>query len=129
MSTTIYLLAAIGFLLSVYAWYVRWRASRSDEYKPLCDVSAHISCTKAFLSKEGRLGGFPNPIYGILYYGFIVLLLYDNLPRAFFWITVFGVIGSCYLAFVSYVRQRNFCLVCSAIYLINIFLFIMAAGG
>lgn len=133
MTTAIVLLASLGFLLSCYALYVRWRvenARRTDHprrtdaavYKPLCDISDRISCTKAFLSKAGLTGGLPNPLYGIFFYPFIALLAYDNLPQMLFWASLIAVLVSVYLAYVSYVKQKNFCVVCTAIYLINILL-------
>lgn len=112
--------ATLGFLLSSYALYVRWRAEHSSSYKPLCDIGDRISCTKAFLSKEGLTGGLPNPLYGVFFYPFIALLAYDNLPQMLFWASLIAVLVSVYLAYVSYVKQRNFCVVCTGIYLVNV---------
>ena len=45
----ILLLAVLGFILSVYTWYIE---SKPTNYKPICDISKNISCTKAFKAAQ-----------------------------------------------------------------------------
>ena len=118
----IQLLAFIGLILSVYALYVKYR-SRSKQYKPWCDITENISCTKAFASRYGSLAVLPNPVYGVIAY--LVILTFSN-SRYVFYLSMFLFLVSLYLAYLSYVKQKNFCLVCTAIYVINIILFIVS---
>ncbi len=115
------ILAGIGFLLSGYALYVKMRIERNPSFRPACDVSDHISCTKAFGSAYGTTMGMPNPVYGLIFYS-LVFLFFDSA----LYISTAGILASAYLAYISYVKQKNFCLVCSAIYLINILLFLIS---
>ncbi|MBS3128819.1 vitamin K epoxide reductase family protein [Candidatus Woesearchaeota archaeon] len=121
---TIPILAIIGLLLSLYALYVKTKAEKNKKYKPLCDISENISCTKAFLSKEGSLTGFPNPLIGIFYYVIIFSLFYIKQNQIIFYFSFIAALGSLYLAYLSYIKQKNFCLVCTGIYVVNILLMV-----
>ena len=111
------LVAVLGFVISLYALYVKWRLSNSS-YTPLCDLREYVSCSRALTSKEGSLTGLPNPLFGLVYYA----LVFFFVPYVFY-LSVVAFILSLYLAYVSYVQQKNFCVVCTAIYIINIVLF------
>ena len=115
-------LAVLGLLLSSYALYVKWKVSRSDNYKPLCDINPHISCTRAFTNKYGNIAYFPNPLYGIFFYITVFILDLFRYKRYLFYLLILSVSGSLILAYISYFKQRNFCLVCTGIYLVNILL-------
>lgn len=112
------LLALLGLLLSLYALTVKWRAETKG-YKPLCDLGKHVSCTKAFTSTAGALFGISNPVLGIVFYTFLLLRPGGLFAEA---LVVAAVLLSLFLAYISYVRQRNFCVVCTSIYVINFLL-------
>lgn len=116
-------LALIGILLSCYALYVKKTAERYRKYKPLCDLAENISCTKAFMSKEGSLTGLPNPVYGLAYYILVFIATMYYQKELIFYLSIIAFATSLYLAYISYFKQKNFCLVCSSIYLINILIF------
>lgn|SRR3990172_7644655 len=132
MELAIALSAFIGASLSQYAIEVRCRIASSRRtgipYKPACDVSKRISCTKAFMSRHGDLvgPGFPNPMAGMAFYSAIFILAVFGAKQEVFWLSIPAVILSLYLAYVSYVKQKNFCLVCSGVYAVNILLLIAA---
>ncbi len=115
------LLAIIGFWLSFYSYYVE-KKSKNKNYKPVCNISKNISCTKAFLSKYGRLLGKSNSFYGMFFYISIFFLAQLNLISFIFFISIFSFLGTVYLAYLSYIKLKTFCLVCTSIYLINILL-------
>jgi len=114
---TVRILAAFGFVISVYAIFVKIKKEENPSYRPWCDISEHISCTKAFSSDFGKVAGLPNPVYGLLFYGGAYFLPFYS--RYF---GIAGVLASVYLAYASYFRQKNFCVVCTAIYIVNILL-------
>jgi vitamin-K-epoxide reductase (warfarin-sensitive) len=124
--THIEILSFIGLILSVYALNVRVKASASKDksYKPLCDVSERVSCTKAFSSSYGKTFGMPNPVYGIILYMIIIVLAFLSREDIMRYFIYFMLLASVWLAYVSYIKQKNFCVVCSGIYLINILLFL-----
>ena len=119
-------LSLLGFVLCAYSLHVMNNLRKYKSYKPLCDVKENISCSKAFTSKYGYLTGFPNPIYGLVFYTIIFIsTLYYN-TRLILYLSMLSVAFSLYLAYISYFKQKNFCLVCSTIYLINLLILLMS---
>lgn len=110
------ILASIGVFLSVYVLYIRWQRSRSLWYKPMCDLSAKVSCTQAFESEYSSLLGVDNSILGLLFYA-LVFMIADT--QYVFWLAVLGVLASCFLAYISFFKQKNLCVVCLAVYVVN----------
>ena len=41
----------IGVLLSYYTLIIEIAHERDEKSAPMCDISEHVSCTKAFLSR------------------------------------------------------------------------------
>ncbi len=119
------ILAAIGLVLSAYAYYVEKR-KKDKKYKPACDINNKISCTKAFMSKYGKLFGVSNSLLGIVFYLFVILLFAFGYRNTVFYLTLFSVIGSSYLAYLQLFKVKGFCVVCSLIYLVNIFLLLFS---
>src|SRR3989344_3086391 len=119
------LLAAIGFLLSAYALWVEYRARKAG-YRPTCDISGRISCTRAFTSEYGRIAGLPNAVYGLGLYLLAFALSWTQQHQVLLYLAAASVAGSAYLAYLSYFRLRTYCLVCTGIYLVNILLLIFA---
>jgi vitamin-K-epoxide reductase (warfarin-sensitive) len=115
-------LSGLGILLSGYAIYVKLQSGKKG-YKPFCDLSQNVSCTKAFTSEYGKLLLIDNALLGLLYYILLLLLSFTSTPL--YPITIAGAIGSLILAYLSYVQMKNFCLICTATYLINFLLLIV----
>lgn len=125
MAPDLLLLSLIGLMVSLYAYAVRLRIRRDRTYKPLCDISEKVSCSKAFSSGFATTAGIPNPLFGILFYCGCALISLTE-PGLMIWLAVPGFIAVLYLAVISYIIQRNFCVVCSTVYLINTLLFLLA---
>lgn len=122
---TITIIATIGLILSIYALYVE-RKSKDKNYKALCDINKGMSCSKTFSSKYGKTFGISNSIYGILFYMLIIILFFINQRNIIFYLAIFSVLGSGYLAYLQYFKIKNFCLVCTLIYLVNLLLLFFA---
>ena len=120
--TAIQTLAGIGFVLSVYAMYVKRRLATEGKYDPLCDISQKISCSRAFGSPKSNITGIPNPAIGILFYAIIYILNSYNNINIIFYLSILAVLASIYLASVAYIELRTYCVVCTATYIVNILL-------
>lgn len=122
-------LCVVGFFLSLYAFSVKQRMSHGMgkrlRKKFLCDVSSNISCSKAFGSTYGSLLGFSNTIVGLVFYPAVFALASLGAETAVQMLVMLSGIGTVYLAYLSYVKQRNFCLVCTAIYTVNALLLVV----
>ncbi len=119
-------LALLGLLLSCYALYVEWKFHQKKKYHALCDISSAVSCTKAFSSPYGRLFKLPNAFYGVLFYVSVFLFAFYGLPTFVFYGAVLSMLATFVLAYLSYVKMKNLCLVCSSIYVVNILLLIFS---
>lgn len=114
-------LSVAGVLTSAYALIVRQKVLSSPSYSPVCDISDRISCSRAFGSEYSSTMGIPNPLAGVIYYsGLAVASVLDILTAYLFYLTLPALVFTFYLAYISYFKQRNFCLVCTFAYLINI---------
>lgn len=51
LNTGLVTACVVGLALSYYAYYVETSKEKDSNYEPLCDISEHVSCTKAFMSK------------------------------------------------------------------------------
>ncbi len=120
-------LAALGFVISLYALYVERRLEHNRKYVPACDIRKNVSCSRAFMSEWGNLLGLPNSAYGLLYYGTVFALAYAGIALPLLVVAIAGAMAAVGLAVVSYGIQRNFCLVCTAVYAINLVILGVAA--
>ena len=116
------ILAVIGIILSIYAYSIE-RKSKNKNYKALCDFNENVSCTIAFSSRYGKTLGISNSIYGTVFYLIILILSFYNLAIVFY-LAILSVIGSIYLAYISFVKLKNACLICIGVYVVNILLLI-----
>lgn len=122
----IQIVAVVGLLASIYAVYVDNKANKEKEYKAVCDINDHISCTKAFSSQYAKTFGISNSILGILFYAVILGLSFLQIPNIVLYLSIAAVLGSLYLGYISYFKLKNFCLVCGTIYVVNILLLIFS---
>lgn len=131
------LLLLTGTALSYYALSLEKARADDPEHEALCDIAPAVSCTAAFESEYGTGFGIicpivgddhilcqKNSVYGLLsYLSMIPLVLTENLFAAE--ILLFMSLGSiCISVFLAWVlwMQKNFCIVCGAIYIVNIWL-------
>lgn len=121
---SIYVLCALGLLLSIYSLFTLSQKKRKTEYKSFCDINEKASCTKAFSSKYGSHFGVPNGVWGILFYITLGVSNYLEQTLALVTFSSFGLISSFYLAYVLVSKVKTWCVVCITIYGINLGLFL-----
>jgi uncharacterized membrane protein len=114
-----------GFLISLYALYVRHKVLKAPTYSPICDIRANISCSKALGSQYSKTMGVPNALAGLLFYTLVFIMSFSYMHLAIYPVLA-SVLFSLYLAYISYIKQKNFCLVCTLTYLVNIALLVIA---
>ncbi len=129
MIPEIYFIAVIGILLSAYSIYVERKLHQNRDYKAACDLSNHMSCSRTFNTSYGKMFGVSNGWWGIGFYLGLIGLLYFGYLDFVFYGALFGVLYSMRLAYVLYFKLKNFCPVCSSIYLVNILLLIFSWLG
>lgn len=129
MIPEIYFIAMVGILLSVYSIYVERKLRQNRDYKAACDLSNRMSCSRTFSTSYGKTLGISNGVWGTLFYLGLIGLLYFGYFDFVFYGALFGVFYSMRLAYILYVKLKNFCPVCSSIYLVNILLLIFSWLG
>jgi vitamin-K-epoxide reductase (warfarin-sensitive) len=123
--TQVLILSGIGFLISLYGLIEVSKMNKDPYYKPLCDISSSISCSKAFMSKFGSNFGLPNPLLGTLYYLALGILALNSLYIVIGYLATAALLFSLYLAYLLYFKIRTMCIVCTLVYAINILIFII----
>lgn len=123
---SILILAGIGFVLSLYTYLLEQKIKQKPNYKPACDLSDRISCTKPMKSEYSSLFYFSNAIVGAAFYILIAVLALLNMHSLLLFATVAGCIVSAFMAYLLYFRIQSVCLICTALYIINVLLLLLA---
>lgn len=126
MLTAFQIIASLGALLSLYALKVERKMSTTQSYRAVCDLSDHISCSKAFSSPYGHVFGVPNSLLGLGFYAFVLAVSFTVYSAYLVYFTALSLLFSVYLAYLSYIKMKNYCLVCNGVYVINILLLVLS---
>ncbi len=119
MIISIFVITCIGFLASVYSFIVEQKIKHNPTYKPICNLSDKISCSKPILSPYGKIIGISNSVVGMCFYLIIALLALIHATMIIFGLALCSCLASIYLAWILYTRIKALCLICITIYLIN----------
>lgn len=125
----VFIAAAVGFAISLYGLWVERKKKENTNYKPVCDISDTISCSKPIMSPWGKLFGISNAYVGLItYLAMMVLAVLGLQPLA-----LYGAVGlvlfSAFLAYILFVKIKAVCLICISIYVVNLALLICAYLG
>ena len=120
----ILILAAIGFCISLYAYFVESKMKSDVSYKPACDINDRISCSKTMQSEYSNIFFISNSILGMAYYATVALLAYLGLHTLLMIATTLGMIASCALAYLLYFKIKSLCIVCTSLYIVNALLLV-----
>jgi vitamin-K-epoxide reductase (warfarin-sensitive) len=142
------LLGLIGIVISWYAIHVERQANKHGrkKYVALCDINDSASCSLVLTSEYAKLGekflglgkdnpfNVPNTNYGLLFY--IGVTLYPLYPftlipyREFmlFGASIVSIMVCCLLSWILYFKLKNFCGVCVASWILNLFILWQAWG-
>jgi uncharacterized membrane protein/protein-disulfide isomerase len=116
---------------------VHYRLLRDPTYASVCDVSSTVSCSEAYMSRYGSVGGVPVALVGVLYFALILGLIAlcarstsarPNLPGYLFALSTLGLAVVLYLAYASFVVLGAMCLLCVGTYAAVIGLFVLSAA-
>jgi vitamin-K-epoxide reductase (warfarin-sensitive) len=126
ISTIIILLAIIGFSVSLYAYKVEIRVKHDQEYRPACDISNRISCSKVAKSPYSTLFLISNSLLGLLYYFLIIALTVIHSYVLLFFLSLVGVLASIYLAYLLFFKIKVLCVLCTTVYAVNILICLLS---
>ncbi|XP_012282818.1 vitamin K epoxide reductase complex subunit 1-like protein 1 [Orussus abietinus] len=131
----IVLTCLLGWGLSYYAFQVENAKEQDESYEAVCDVSEHVSCSKAFFSEYGKGFGLvpkdswlyaSNSLYGIVFYACVAVLnWYDSAVSValMLFLAILANLGTIYLVYILYLL-KNVCLVCVSLYVVDAMLLV-----
>ena len=136
--TALTLAAAVGLGFAAASTWVHYRILNDPLYSSVCDVNATFSCTEAYTSRFGSIGGVPVALIGVLYFAFILMLIAlcsrsttarQNLAGYVFASATLGLAGVLYLGYASFFVLKTVCLLCVGAYASIIALFLIAGAA
>ncbi|HVO27520.1 MAG TPA: thioredoxin domain-containing protein [Candidatus Margulisiibacteriota bacterium] len=128
------LIAMIGLGISAVIQVVHGRLAADVNYLSFCNVSASVNCDVVLSSRYASLAGLPVSTWAILYYlltfgmltGIVLANRATTLATLVLGAATWGLLFSFYMAMVAFFVLRTICLMCSALYLVSIGLFLAA---
>jgi uncharacterized membrane protein/protein-disulfide isomerase len=130
--------ALVGLGFSSASTWVHYRILNDPLYSSVCDVNATFSCSEAYTSRFGSLGGVSVALIGVLFFAFVLLLIAlcqrsasarQNLPGYVFALSTAGLAGVLYLGYASLFILNTVCLLCVGTYAAVIALFVMSGAA
>lgn len=119
MLTKVMIIACIGLMLCLYSYTVEQKIKQDQSYKPFCNLSDRISCSKPIQSSYGALFGVSNSLVGIFFYLAILILAALNMKTTIVAAAFAACCASIVFAFILAFKVKAFCLICVSIYLVN----------
>lgn len=130
--------ALVGLAASSASTWVHYQVLHDPTYASVCDVSATVSCTDAYTSRYGSVGGVPVALLGVLYFllmlGMVALcrscpVARANLSAYVFVLATIGLAAVLYLAYASFFVLQAVCLLCIATYVAVVALFFTSGAS
>ena len=120
------LLAVVGLVAAGTSTYVHYQLLTVPNFSSFCDVNSTVSCTQAYLSSYGELGGVPVAILGALYFAVVLAIaalgwrpdtkVPSFAPAYIFLFSLPALAFVGYLAFASFAILKAFCILCVSTY-------------
>lgn len=121
----LYILATAGLCISLYSFFVEQKIKENEQYKPACDLSDRVSCTKVMRSEYTNLFYVSNSILGALYYLGIIVFTYFQVYTIVALMASAALLLTLYLAYLLIFKIHSLCLVCTSLYVINGLIFLV----
>lgn len=130
--------ALLGLVASSASAIVHYQLINDPAYASFCDVNATFSCTEAYSSRYGAVGGVPVAVFGVIFFVFVLGLVAlcsaspaaaGNLPGYIFASSTIGLAVVLYLAYASFVILKAVCVLCVGTYAAVIGLFLLSGSA
>jgi len=129
--------ALLGLMASTASAFVHYQLINDPTYASFCDMNATFSCTEAYSSQYGSLGGVPVAVFGAIFFAFVLSLVAmcasspaaaNNLSGYVFAVSTVGLAVVLYLAYASFVILKAVCVLCVGTYVAVIGLFLLSGA-
>ena len=120
MILSVFILAVVGCLISLYLYVLEKKVRQHPLYKALCDLSDTFSCTKPIKTGYSALVfHISNALIAFFFYMVLVILAINNATVCIKILAIVSCIVSCYLAYLLIFKVKSLCLLCMTLYCIN----------
>jgi len=131
--------SVIGLAAAGMSTYVHYRLLTDPTYTSFCDVNTSVNCTQAYLSRYGSLGGVPVALWGLVFFGIVLLLAIaaarvrsaarETIPGYIFLLSTVGLAVVLYLAWAAFFQLHTVCLFCATTYIAVVAIFIVSGSA
>jgi uncharacterized membrane protein/protein-disulfide isomerase len=132
----VWVLALVGLAASLTSLYVHYQMLVQPGYISFCDVNATVNCQQAYLSRYGTAWGVPVALYGVIWFGFVLVLalvgaagpaaVRESMPAYLFAASTIGLTVVLYMAYAAFFVLKAVCVLCLTTYAAVIGLFIVS---
>lgn len=138
MSAWFLAFAGLGLAAASWSTWVHYTLIADPLSVPACDINAMFSCSQAYTSEYGAVGGVSVALLGVLFFAFVLLLTTltqrsrtarANLPLYLFAASTIGLAVVLYLGYVSWFVLGTVCLLCVGSYVAVIGLFLTSGAA
>jgi vitamin-K-epoxide reductase (warfarin-sensitive) len=128
MISSIFILSCIGFCVSAYLYLLEKKVKKQPSYKPFCDLSDSVSCTKPIKTGYSSLFSVSNALIAMIFYGVMAFFAVIDALVFIKILALMSCIASCYLAYLLIVKVKSLCLLCMTLYAINASMLFISFG-
>jgi vitamin-K-epoxide reductase (warfarin-sensitive) len=115
-------ISLVGLVISAYGIIVERKIQQDALYKPSCDISTMVSCSRAFLSPYGKMLGISNILASTIYYLVMIVVAAMNYASLALMLSFAGLILSIGFSYILYFKVKSLCPICTSLYAVNIVL-------
>lgn len=138
MSFWFLVFAGLGLAAASWSTWVHYTLIADPLSVPSCDINAVFSCSQAYTSEYGAVGGVSVALIGAVFFAFVLLLTVmtqrsrtarANLPLYLFAASTVGLAVVLYLGYISWFVLGTVCLLCVGSYVAVIGLFLTSGAA
>src|SRR5688572_22984983 len=140
LNTWILVLAAVALGASLASLYVHYRMIADPTYTSFCDISETVSCEAVYQSAYGTVRGVPVATGGAIWSALVLLLALVGLrsPKSdtaaavagyIFVLSTIGLAAVLYFGYASFFVLNRMCVLCVAVYVAVIGIFLLSGAS
>ena len=139
MTIALIVCAVAGIVLSFELTHIHYKVNTDPEFSSFCNIGEAVNCETVAASSYSQVFGVPISVWGLFAYGVLLVLALAGtrrddegtplgLPLFLLAWGAAGLAATLVLAYISFTLIASFCLLCAALYAVNLVVFGLAIG-